>query len=104
MDGVEVNGYKIEPGADLRGANFEGVEIEVADLREANLQGTNFQGAYLGGACLKEANLQGANLREANLDEAVFRQANLIGVDLTGARSGFAHWPKRFDRKAAGGI
>ena len=66
---VEVNGYTIEPGANLAKADFPE-----------------------------------ANLREANLDEAVFRQANLIGVDLTGARSGFAHWPKRFDRKAAGGI
>ena len=36
---VEVNGYTIEPGADLRGANLEGANLEVADLGGANLGG-----------------------------------------------------------------
>ena len=35
MDGVEVNGYTIEPGA---------------DLTQANLDGANLDGASLGGA------------------------------------------------------
>ncbi len=85
MDGVEVNGYTIEPGANLEGTDLSGVDLRQANLEgvnlyRANLQGTNFQGAYLGGACLKEANLQGANLREADLG-----RANLKGADLTGA-------------------
>jgi hypothetical protein len=51
-DGVEVNGYTIEPGADLNGAN----------LREAYLRG---------------ADLRGANLREANLDGAMADDATV---------------------------
>ena len=35
MDGVEVSGYEIEPGAGLEGANLQG----------ANLQGANLKGA-----------------------------------------------------------
>ena len=37
---VEVNGYTIEPGADLEGADFKG-----ANLSEANLKGANLSGA-----------------------------------------------------------
>ena len=36
---VEVNGYTIEPGADLSGADLEGVNLIGAGLRGANLTG-----------------------------------------------------------------
>ena len=51
---VEVNGYTIEPGANLTGAN----------LGDANLEGANLNGAWLEGA-----NLNGANLNGAKADE-----------------------------------
>jgi uncharacterized protein YjbI with pentapeptide repeats len=72
---VEVNGYTIEPGADLEGADLSGV-----DLREANL----------GGARLIEANLKGAVLDKANLTGA-------------GANDETA-WPEGYDPVAAGVI
>ena len=34
---MEVNGYKIEPGANLREANLSGVTLKGAKLQEANL-------------------------------------------------------------------
>ena len=34
---VEVNGYTIEPGANLRGANLEGANLAGANLAGANL-------------------------------------------------------------------
>jgi uncharacterized protein YjbI with pentapeptide repeats len=46
---VEVNGYKIEPEA---------------NLREANLSGANLVGAFLVGADLSGANLDGAKAAE----------------------------------------
>ena len=52
-----VNGYTIEPRADLYGANLEG-----ADLRVANLEGANLRGADLEGADLYGADLYGAKL------------------------------------------
>jgi uncharacterized protein YjbI with pentapeptide repeats len=36
---VEVNGYAIEPGANLAKADLNGANLERADLTEANLTG-----------------------------------------------------------------
>ena len=34
MDGVEVNGYTIGPGADLEGADLKGANLSAADANE----------------------------------------------------------------------
>ena len=52
MASVKVNGYTIEPGAnlakaDLRGANLKGAMLNHADLTEADLRGANLEGAML---------------------------------------------------------
>ena len=79
---MEVNGYKIEPGANLAGADF----TFWADLTGANLTGANLAGANLSfftpliGANLSFADLTGARLFKANLTEA-----NLTGAILRGA-------------------
>ena len=78
---MEVNGYKIKTGADLRDANLRG-----ADLQGANLQGANLRGAYLLSADLRGANLRGANLRDAYLRDAYLQRANLLSADLRGAK------------------
>lgn len=72
---MEINGYKIEPKADLRGA----------DLRGADLRGAILYGADLRGADLYKANLYGANLYGANLHKANLHKANLYGANLLGA-------------------
>jgi hypothetical protein len=71
-DGVEVNGYTIEPGANLSGA----------DLRETNLSGAN----------LREVDLRGADLQGANLEGA----RSAFGWDNE------TRWPDGFDPEAAG--
>ena len=76
-----VNGYKIGPKADLRGANLGGADLRKADLRDADLRE-----AYLLGA-----NLLGANLTDANLYGADLYGATLTGATLTGADLGLAH-------------
>ncbi len=43
---MEVNGYKIEPGADLEGADLEGANLAGANLTEANLKGADFIGFF----------------------------------------------------------
>ncbi len=79
---VEVNGYKIEPGADLGGAN----------LFKANLTSADLGGVYLSGANLKGADLSGANLQWANLKDA----------RLGGARGNKGTvWPEGFDPVSA---
>jgi uncharacterized protein YjbI with pentapeptide repeats len=77
-----VNGYNIEPWADLSGA-----DLSEAYLREANLGWANLQGANLREANLQGANLQGAYLRAADLRGANLREADLSEADLSGAKN-----------------
>ncbi|SVB41131.1 uncharacterized protein METZ01_LOCUS193985, partial [marine metagenome] len=44
---VEINGYTIEPGANLEGADLNGVNLEGANLSDAYLNGANLEGADL---------------------------------------------------------
>ena len=102
-----VNGSKIEPRADLRGAylvgtNLGGADLEDADLQDAYLQGANLVGANVAGACLRAANLRGAYLRAANLRGANLRDADLEGANLGGADLGGAYLGGIDFRSAAG--
>ncbi len=45
MGAVEVNGYTIKPGADLREARLEGADLSGADLSGADLYKANLDGA-----------------------------------------------------------
>jgi hypothetical protein len=83
---MEINGYELKPGADLRGTDLYG-----ANLRGADLYGADLYGADLYGANLRGANLRGANLRDANLYSADLRGANLRGANLRGANLRGAH-------------
>ena len=80
-----VNGYTIEPGADLQGADLVRTNLQRVGLHGANLTGANLGGADLEGADLTRANLTGASLRGADLTRAHLTNANLTGADLTGA-------------------
>ena len=80
-----VNGYTIEPRANLEGANLQGAVLWGAVLQGANLKGANLWGANLKGANLWGANLQGAVLWGANLQGANLKGANLWGTVLQGA-------------------
>ena len=74
-------------GADLWKANLSGADLRHADLRRANLGGAN-----LSRANLSRANLHEANFSKANLIEAYFGNADLTdairGAFLFGARLG----------------
>ena len=75
-----VNGYKIEPNANLIGADFSQQDLSGANLQDANLQDANLQGANLEGA-----NLKGARLVRANLMGARTKGANFSGAEFWGA-------------------
>ena len=90
MEAVEVNGYMIEPGADLRRADLSAVNLAGADLSAVNLEGVDLNGAWLEGTDLPGADLSRANLWGANLEEAVADEGTI--------------WPEGFDPKAAGVI
>jgi uncharacterized protein YjbI with pentapeptide repeats len=47
VDGVEVYGYTIEPGANLSGANLKGANLLAANLFRADLTGADLTGARL---------------------------------------------------------
>ena len=110
---MEVNGYKIYPGANLDGANLTRAALARADLTGANLEGANLTRAKLTAGYrtrsyapypdmtryllwIKSRDLlSGANLVEAESqsprpDDAIgwrpdLTAANLAGVDLTNA-------------------
>ncbi|MDC2993670.1 pentapeptide repeat-containing protein [bacterium] len=80
-----VNGYIIEPGADLSGADLSGADLSGADLSGADLTAADLTGADLSGADLSGADLSGADLSGADLSGADLSGADLSGADLTGA-------------------
>ena len=99
---VEVNGYKIEPGANLTGGLFGGADLTGANLTGANLkgvypEGANLSGANLSRADLTEANLRRANLRGANPHLANFYMAYLERADLSGANLSGAYLTGTFN-------
>ena len=61
---LTVNGYVIEPGADLSGADLSGADLSGADLSGADLSDAILNGADLSDADLSDADLSGANLSE----------------------------------------
>jgi hypothetical protein len=103
-----------------------GIDLELADLNEANLRGLDLYGAVLrsvdlSGAILSEVALCKADLRAANLRNTIvsgrsaFPDAKLHNADLRGADLEGAHlrqakydsntkWPKGFDPVSAGAI
>ena len=77
---MEVNGYKIEPKAQLGHAN-----LKAADLERAPLWGADLRNAKLRRAKMKDADLRDVDLRDADLRHADLRGANLSNAKLTGA-------------------
>lgn len=63
--------------ANFRGVNLQGAEFQGADLKGANLHSANLRGARFQGADLKDANLQSADLHETNFKGAKLHGANL---------------------------
>ena len=89
---LTVNGYDIEPGADLSGADLSGADLSGADLSGANLYGAdlsnaNLSGANLGSADLNSARLSNANLSAANLGFADLGRARLKGITARNLRA-----------------
>ena len=60
----------------------QGVNLQYANLKDADLHHTNLEGANLKGANLSIADLSFANLKGANLTDANLTFINLIGANL----------------------
>ena len=87
---IEVNGYTIQPGADLSGADLRnadlsGVELSAANLNDADLSGADLSGAILLGVDLRDADLSGADLSGADLRDADLSYAYLTGANIYNA-------------------
>jgi uncharacterized protein YjbI with pentapeptide repeats len=74
-------------GADLRDANFEGVNITDADLQRADLRGANFIGANLKGTLFDHAKLDGARFSDT-IDRRYFTDRDLVHAILVPKRGG----------------
>ena len=78
-----VNGYKIEPGANLSYAKLSYANLTGADLSYAKLYGAKLSGADLSGTNLSDADLSYAKLYSADLYRAKLSYANLSDADLS---------------------
>jgi uncharacterized protein YjbI with pentapeptide repeats len=72
-------------GAQLGQANLTGALLSGAQLRRANLDFTRLQNAKLDGAQLQNAFLNNAKLHGTSLNDANLEQANLSAAELQGA-------------------
>ncbi len=77
--------------ADLREAEFHDASFLGADLRAADLRGAKGGGANFRSADMTGANLSGASLRGASFSEARVRRVDLNRADLWGATFVRAH-------------
>ena len=81
-----VNGYTIEPGADLSGADLRDADLTAADLTGADLSGADLRDADLKDADLRDADLSGADLSFALGSEGTnLSRADLSGTEMSGA-------------------
>lgn len=87
---LTINGYSIEPGAELTFAELAGENLSHRNLSRINLSNANLSWADLSFADLRQTMLYGANLKNAdltnaNLYYAYLPHANLSGANLTNA-------------------
>ena len=95
-----INGCKIEPATDCRGAILVGADLSHAELRAADLTGADLSGALLSGADLSHTDFVDADLSGADLS-----RANLVGAMLRLAKyNADTKWPLGFDPEAAGAV
>ena len=95
-----INGCKIGPATDCRGAILVGADLSHFDLGGADLTDANLHGADLRSADLRNANLSGADLSGADLTNA-----NLVGAMLRLAKyNANTKWTLGFDPEAAGAV
>jgi hypothetical protein len=70
------------PKVNWSGCDFSGMNLNHADLADANLVGTNFANANLEKADLVEANLANSNLSHADITNMDLAEANLAGANM----------------------
>ena len=90
LDNANLKGANFEGAimhlANLQGANLQGATLTRSHLHAVNLRGANLEGANLLGASLLDADLSGANLKGAYLINTTMIQANLSGTTWTDGR------------------
>ena len=84
LRGIYLGHTNLGERADLRGANFRGVNLENTSLAHANLGNANLEHANLGNADLGYTKLEGTNLGGADIRGTYLGNANLRNADLRG--------------------
>jgi len=75
-----------QPKVDWSNCHFEGLQLGVADLQEANLKNTSLVGANIDGVNLSRAQLSYSNLLNANIRNADLSESVLLGAVLRNAK------------------
>jgi len=97
-------------GANLResiliAVNMQGADLRNADFEKSSIAGCDFTNADLWNAKFKESTLRKLDFRGSHLVGAEFTSADIAACNLQGARFGLStHWPDGFDPLEAGAI
>jgi uncharacterized protein YjbI with pentapeptide repeats len=81
-DYIDINGRKVGPGMDLRGADLHDVNLAGAVLDGANLSRANLTGADLSYSRMNKTNLSNADLSDSFAKNTKINKTNLTGAKL----------------------
>ena len=81
-DYIDVNGHKVGPGMDLRGADLHDVNLAGAVLDGANLSKANLTGADLSYSRMNKTNLSNSDLSDSFAKSTKINKSNLTGAKL----------------------
>jgi uncharacterized protein YjbI with pentapeptide repeats len=82
---VEINGFKLDPGAVLRGVDLSNADLSGALLADLDLSGANLAGADFSYAVLDSSNLHNADMSDSFLKKSVIVKSDLSEAKLKNA-------------------
>jgi len=81
-DYIDINGHKVGPGMDLKGADLHDLNLAGAVLDGANLSRANLTGADLSYSRMNKTNLSNADLSDSFAKSVKINKSNLTGAKL----------------------
>lgn len=72
-------------GSNLDNANLEMADLSIAKFHDTSLRNSNLKDIYLGNAELYGADFEGANITRGNLNHSQCERANFVNTNLEGA-------------------
>ena len=89
-EGKSLSGVQLQ-FADMKNANLTNADLSNSDLTRADFSGASMYGVNLEGANLFKTNLEGANLKAANM-----KNCNMLGADFSNTKLNNVDWDEDY--------